>query len=56
MESKRIFEEKPVLDKIDLFLPPRITLKIAAIATEKGQSINEILLTAIDNYLKKCQQ
>lgn len=48
--------KEPVLDKIELLVPPRVTLQIAAIAAERGQSINEAILDAINEYIKKSKQ
>lgn len=53
MDQNKMLDEPLVLDKIELLLPPRLTLKIAAIATERGQTINDILLEAVVEYIEK---
>lgn len=55
MEQTYMLEE-PVLDKIELLIPPRLTLKIVTIATEQRQTINEVILEAINDYIKKSKQ
>lgn len=56
MEQNKTLKEPLVLDKIELLLPPRLTLKVVAIATERGQTINDILLEAVANYIEQSHQ
>lgn len=55
MEQKHVLKQ-PVLDKIEVLMPPRVSLQIAAIATERGKSINETILEAINQYIEKSKQ
>ena len=55
MEHTQLLES-PVLDKIEVFIPPRITLKIVTLATERGQTLNEIILDALNEYINKSKQ
>ncbi|MEG6615660.1 hypothetical protein V6C27_04360 [Peptococcaceae bacterium 1198_IL3148] len=55
MDKKHALDQ-PVLDKIELFIPPRVTLQIATIATERGQTINDVILNAIGEFIENSKQ
>lgn len=55
MEKNHLLEE-PLLDKIELFIPPRLTIRIATIATERGQTIDQVILDAINDLIEKSKQ
>ncbi|WP_031514550.1 hypothetical protein [Desulfofalx alkaliphila] len=44
--------DKPVLDRIELLLPPKLTLKLTALAFERGQTLNEVILEAIWDHIE----
>lgn len=48
--------DKTVLDKIEIYIPPRVTIKIATLAAEQGKTLNEIIEEAICDYIKLTQQ
>ncbi|MBO8137484.1 MAG: hypothetical protein H0Z40_05045 [Desulfotomaculum sp.] len=48
--------KQAVLDKIEVMIPPRITMQIAAIAAERGRTINDVILEAINEYIEKSKQ
>ncbi len=48
--------DKPVLDKIEVYIPPRLTIKIATLAAEQGRTLNEVIREAITDYIKLSKQ
>jgi hypothetical protein len=54
--EKKLISEEPLLDKIEIYIPPRLTIRIATIATERGQTIEEVVLDAINDLIEKLKQ
>lgn len=55
MEQQHVLDQ-PVLDKIEIYISPKITIKLTAMAIEQSKSLNEVILEAIYEHIKNSHQ